>query len=282
MKQLNNTKGILYIIPTPIGNLADITYRAISTLNAVDIIAAENINHTKILTKKYNIFTHITSFNKHNEKTKYKKLIIQLRNGKNIALVSNAGTPTINDPGNHLINNCYEYEIQVIPLPGPCAAITALSASGLSNRKFCYEGFFPSRNTIRRKLINSLNKETRTIIVYETPHRIISSMNDIVKELGPNRYIILAKELTKKWECIKRGTSESILSWLNNDNFKEKGEITIIISGFQEIKANTISEIALETLQILKLHLPLKEAIQITAKLHKLSKNFLYNYNIKK
>ncbi|XBC43393.1 MAG: 16S rRNA (cytidine(1402)-2'-O)-methyltransferase [Buchnera aphidicola (Meitanaphis flavogallis)] len=273
-------KGTLYIVPTPIGNLTDITYRALSILKTVDIIAAENINHTKILTKTYKILTKITSINKHNEKNKSKKLIIELKNGKNIALVSNAGTPTINDPGYFLINYCYQFKIKIIPLPGPCAAITALSVSGFQTKKFCYEGFLPSKSITRRKLLHDLKEETRTIIFYETPHRIISSINDIVKELGPNRYIMLAKELTKTWESIYRDTSSNILSRLKNNSFKIKGEMIIIVSSIKIKKSLFLPKIALKTLQTLKLHLPLKEAIKITAKLYNISKNLLYNYTL--
>ncbi|XBC37910.1 MAG: 16S rRNA (cytidine(1402)-2'-O)-methyltransferase [Buchnera aphidicola (Meitanaphis microgallis)] len=267
------------MVPTPIGNLTDITCRALSILNKVDIIAAENINHTKILVKHYNIITNIISINKHNEKAKSKKIIVQLKNGKNIALVSNAGTPTINDPGRYLINNCYQFKIQIVPLPGPCSAITALSASGFSTERFCYEGFLPSKSIARCKLLHDLKEETRTMIFYETPHRIISSMNDIIKELGSDRNITIAKELTKQWESIYRNTSINLLSWIKSENFKIKGEIIIIISGFKAKKPIIIPKIALKTLQILKLHLSSKLAIQITAKLHDLSKNLLYDHH---
>ncbi|XBC38798.1 MAG: 16S rRNA (cytidine(1402)-2'-O)-methyltransferase [Buchnera aphidicola (Melaphis rhois)] len=275
---MNKKKGTLYIVPTPIGNLTDITYRAISVLKKIDIIAAENINHTKILIRNYKIIKNIISVNKHNERTKSKKLIIQLQEGKNIALVSNAGTPTINDPGYYLINYCHQFEIKIVPLPGPCAAITALSASGLSNNKFCYEGFIPSKNIIRKKLLNNLKKETRTIIFYETSNRIISSMRDITQELGADRQIVLAKELTKKWELIQRNTSINILSWLENNKCNIRGEITIITSGFQEKKINILPKTVLNALQILQSKLSLREAIHITAKLYKISKNLLYSH----
>ncbi|XBC44449.1 MAG: 16S rRNA (cytidine(1402)-2'-O)-methyltransferase [Buchnera aphidicola (Schlechtendalia peitan)] len=277
-KYPNKKEGILYVVPTPIGNLSDITYRALSILNSVDIIAAENINRTKILIQNYKIIKKIISINKHNEKSKSKKLIIKLKKGINIALVSNAGTPTINDPGQILINYCYHFKIKIIPLPGPCSAITALSISGLSTNKFCYEGFLPSKSTMRCKLLHNLRKEQRTIIVFETPHRIIDSVNDIVQKLGSNRNIVLTKELTKKWECIRRDTSFNILLWLKSNYIKIKGEITIIIEGYQIDKTDIIPNKALKTLQILKSHLPLKKAIQITTHLHKISKNLLYKH----
>jgi len=230
------------------------------------------------LTKNYEISTKIISLNKYNEKNKSKKLLIKLKNGENVALVSDAGTPVINDPGKILINYCHQFEIHIVPLPGPCAAITALSASGLSTSKFCYEGFLPSKSNSRRKLLSSLKQENRTIIIYETPHRIISSIKDIVKELGCDRKIFLAKELTKKWELIRRDTSKNILLWLNNNTIKMKGEITIIISGYQIKTKSYLSKKVLKTLQILQSHLPLKTAIKVTAQLHKASKNMLYKH----
>lgn len=274
--------GILYIVPTPIGNLADISYRAINILKNVDLIAVENIFHAQILLKNYNICTKVTSINKNNEEKKSKILIIQLQRKKNIALISNAGTPLINDPGYHLIQMCCKHEIKIIPIPGPCAAITALSASGLSVNKFCYEGYLPSKETQRCKTLNEIKKEKRTIVFYETSHRIIQSIKNIINILGPNRKIVLAKELTKTWETIQRNTSHNILLWLEKNNLNTKGEITIIISGYKKKYTSLISNTTLNTLQILKSCLPLNQAIRITAKIHKLSKNFLYNYTINK
>lgn len=269
--------GILYIIPTPIGNLDDISYRAIKTLKNVHLIAVENIFHAKILLQYYNINTKIITFNKNNEIVKSKKLILILQQNKNIALISNAGTPLINDPGNYLIKMCCNHSIIITPIPGPCAAITALIASNLSTHRFCYEGYLPSTETQRYKVLKNIKTEERTIIFYETTHRIIKSIKNIIEILGKNRNIALVKELTKKWETIKRDTSYNILTWLKTNNSHQKGEFTIIISGYKKENTSLIPNSALKTLQILQLCLPLSTAIKHTAKIHKLSKNFLYN-----
>ncbi|AAO26820.1 putative tetrapyrrole methylase [Buchnera aphidicola str. Bp (Baizongia pistaciae)] len=272
--------GILYIVPTPIGNLNDISYRAINILQHVDLIAAENIFHSQILLKHYNILTRTTSLNKDNEKIKSKTLIIQLKNKKNIALISNSGTPLINDPGFYLINECYNHIIKIVPIPGPCAAITALIASGLPANRFCYEGFLPSKQNSRCKILNQIKEEQRTIIFFEVTHRIIESITDIINILGPKRIITFAKELTKKWEIIQKNTSYNILIWLKQNYTYKKGEIVIIISGYNNKNTNLISDAVLKTLKILKTHLSFNKAIKITAGIYKLPKNYLYNYAI--
>lgn len=274
------TNGTLYIIPTPIGNLNDITYRALEILKTVDIIVVENILHTKKLLNNFNISKTIITLNKNNEKTKSKKIIIKLTSGKKIALISNAGTPLINDPGYYLINYCYNFKIKLIPLPGPCAAITALSASGLPTNQFCYEGYLPSKQKQRIETLKHLKKEHRTIIFYESPHRILDSIKDIKKILGSERNIVLAKELTKKWENIQKGTTTTILTWLETNCINQKGEITLVISGYQKKHTISISNTVKHTLQILKIHLSLKKSIEITAQIHNLPKNLLYQYAI--
>lgn len=274
--------GILYIVPTPIGNLLDITYRALQTLKDTDIIAAENIQHTNILLKYFNIKSSLTLINKDNEKTKSNDLIQKLKKGKTIALVSNAGTPIINDPGYILISKCYSSNIKVIPLPGACAAITALSASGLSANRFCYEGFLPSKKKLRCDLLHSLKEETRTIIFYESKYRIINSVQDIIEHIDKNRHIVIAREITKKWESIYGTTASLMLEWLKKDKYRYQGEMVIIIDGFKKLKNTNLSKQTLNTFSILKNFFSLKKAVSITSKIHDISKNNLYQYVIKK
>lgn len=274
--------GILYIVPTPIGNLLDITYRALEILKNVDLIAAENIRHTNILLQNFNIKNHLTLMNKDNENKKSDNLIQKLQNGKKIALVSNAGTPIINDPGNILIKKCYFFNIKIIPLPGPCAAITALSASGMNNNRFCYEGFLPSKKKIRCDLLSSLKEETRTMIFYETKYRILQSIQDIIEQIDKNRHIVIAKEITKKWEYIHGTKAILMLEWLKKDKYRYKGEMVIIVDGFKKSKIDDLSKEILDTFLILKNYLSLKQSVLITSKIHKISKNNLYQYAIKK
>lgn len=272
----------LYIVPTPIGNLLDITHRALKVLKHVDLIAAENIQHTNILLQKFNIKNHLTLMNKDNEKKQSENLIKKLKNGKIIALVSNAGTPVINDPGNILIKKCHLLNINVIPLPGPCAAITALSASGIINNRFCYEGFLPSKKKMRCDLLSSLKKEIRTIIFYESKYRIIESMQDIIEQIDKNRHIVIARELTKTWECIYGAKAYLMLDWLKKDKYRYKGEIVIIISGFKKPKNNNLSNKILDTFSILRKSLSLKTSVLITSQIYNIRKNDLYKHVIKK
>ncbi|WP_343154330.1 16S rRNA (cytidine(1402)-2'-O)-methyltransferase [Buchnera aphidicola (Aphis aurantii)] len=282
MNLLKNT-GTLYIVPTPIGNLLDITYRAIEILQEVNLIACENIKHTNILLQHFNIKNILISFNKNNEIQKNNILVKELQNGKKIALVSNAGTPVINDPGYLLIKQCHLFNIKVIPLPGPCAAITALSASGISTNRFCYEGFLPSKKKARCNLLHSLKKEERTMIFYETKYRIIETIKDIINEIGQNRHIVIAREITKKWEVIYGNKASLILPWIKEDkNRFNKGENVIIIDGYKELKNINISDKIINTFTILRKILSLKESVFITSKIHKISKNNLYQYVIKK
>lgn len=273
--------GILYIVPTPIGNLSDITYRAIEILKDVHIIAAENIRHTNILLKHFNIKNQLTLMNKDNEKKQSDNLIEELKKGKKIALVSNAGTPIINDPGGILIKKCHFFNITVIPLPGPCAAITALSASGIINNRFCYEGFLPSKKKLRCDLLHSLKKETRTIIFYESKHRILESIQDIIDQIDKNRHIVIAREITKKWESIYREKASLILEWLREDQNRYKGEMVIIIDGFKKLKTDNISKKTLDTFLILRKFFSLKTSVLITSQIHKINKNNLYQHAIK-
>lgn len=272
----------MYIVPTPIGNLLDITYRSINVLKNVDYIITENIKHTSILLKHFSIINHLVSLNSFNEKKKNKKYINMLINGKNLALVSKAGTPVINDPGYLLIKYAYNYNIRVVPLPGACAAITALSGSGLRANQFCYEGFLPKKKSLCKKKIYSLSTEQRTIILYESPKRLINTIKLIKKIIGSKRKITIAKEITKKWEKIKKGTVSEILHTIKKKNKWQKGEITILINGMKKKKSHIISSEILKTFYLLKKETSTSTAIKITAKIYRFSKNILYNTITKK
>ncbi|CAL4042264.1 16S rRNA (cytidine(1402)-2'-O)-methyltransferase [Buchnera aphidicola] len=276
----NIVHGVLYIVPTPIGNFSDITQRALIILKDVDLIAVENIYHTHILLKNFNINNHLILINQKNENKQTDKIIKKLKLGKKIALVSNAGTPVINDPGFILIKSCHKNKIRVIPLPGACAAITALSASGISSNRFCYEGFLPTKKIARCNLLRSLRKEIRTIIFYETPHRILKSVTDIIKEIGTERNLVLVKEISKYWEYIFSGTSYELLSWLQQDINHCKGEMVLIIEGFQNLSNNVLTQEVYDTLYLIQKEISLKKAVTLTSKIYKIKKNILYNYAI--
>ncbi|MCV2508374.1 MAG: 16S rRNA (cytidine(1402)-2'-O)-methyltransferase [Candidatus Lightella neohaematopini] len=273
---MNNNKSILYIVPTPIGNLLDITNRAIYILNNVDYIITENIKHTCFLLNYFSIKKrHLYLLNQHNEYKQISYLITVLKKNKTMALVSNAGTPLISDPGYKLVYECKKLNINVVPLPGPCAAITALSASGLPTNKFCYEGFLSSKRKKRIKQLKLLLYEPRTIIVYESTHRVIELLEDIVQVFNDNRYIVLAKELTKIWENIYGAPANKLIHHIKNNNLNIKGEITLIIQGYSGSKnINYIK--ALEIFIKLKKLLPLNISLSIVKSIFKIKRNILY------
>ena len=223
-----NTRGTLYLVGTPIGNLDDITFRAIRILKEADLIACEDTRQTQKLLNHYGIETQTTSYHEHNELTKSAELVMQLEQGKKIALVSDAGMPGISDPGFRLVTLAIRHRIHVVPIPGPSAFLSALVASGLPTDAFRFLGFLPSKEGQRAKALESLRNSTRTIVVYEAPHRILETVEEIVKILGPERPIVVAREVTKLHEEFIRGTATEVLSQLTHRE-EVKGEITLLI-----------------------------------------------------
>ena len=231
----NKTSGILYICGTPIGNLEDITIRALKILKEVKLIAAEDTRHTKILLIHYQINTKVTSYHEYNKFKKAPYLVEILKNGQDIALVSDAGMPGISDPGYVLINLALNNNIKIIPIPGVSALITALVVSGLPTDKFVFEGFLPRKIKERKRYFKSIKNEERTIIFYETPHRLKRALKDMLEILG-DRKIVIARELTKKYEEIIRGKLNLVLSEMNTKEIK--GEITLVVQGGIKEKGN--------------------------------------------
>ncbi|HEX7320151.1 MAG TPA: 16S rRNA (cytidine(1402)-2'-O)-methyltransferase [bacterium] len=219
----------LYIVATPIGNLEDITQRAAALLRSADLIACEDTRKTSVLLRRYGIKTPCLSYHEHNERRRTPYILSQLQEGKTIALVSNAGTPLISDPGYILVTEAIKTNVDVYPLPGPSALLAALCVSGLPIHKFVFEGFLPKKKAARRKLLASLKNEQRTVVFFESPYRIIDVLRDIQEILGERR-IAVARELTKIHESVYRGTAKTVL-----ENLKTvKGEFTIMIDGDHE------------------------------------------------
>lgn len=223
-----NMSGTLYICATPIGNLEDVTFRVIKTLGEVDLIAAEDTRHSRKLLNHYGIKTPITSYHEHNKIEKAKHLIEQLLKGKDIALISDAGTPAISDPGEELVKQAYDAGVNVTSLPGPCALITALTLSGLSTGRFVFEAFLPSDKKERSRILEELTYETRTIILYEAPHRLKKTLKELYEVLG-NRTVTIARELTKIHETILRTSLEDAIA--SYDSTEPKGEYVLVIEG---------------------------------------------------
>lgn len=271
--------AILYICATPIGNLEDITLRALRILKEVDLIAAEDTRETKKLLDRYNITTPLTSYHKFNLRKKTDLLIRKLKKGASIALTSDAGMPGISDPGYELIKEAIVEGITVIPVPGPSAAITALAISGLPTDKFVFEGFLPRIKGKRRKILEDLKKESRTIIIYEAPHRTLDTLEDIMSVLG-NRKVSVARELTKKFEEVLRGKVKDIL--VSFKTKKPKGELVIIIEGSKGILEKEIKGSPFDLLNdIIKAGVHKKDAAKIIARYSEVSKNELYKRAIK-
>ncbi len=224
---MESIENALYLVATPIGNLADFSYRAVHILNSVHFIAAEDTRTSSVLLKHYSINTPMRSYHSHNIPSETPRLIEQLKAGKAIALISDAGTPGISDPGYHLVTNCVENNIRIIPIPGASAFISALVASGLPTNSFVFEGFLPNKKG-RKTKIEQLAAEKRTIILYESPHRIEKTLNQLLENWG-NRKCVLAREITKKFEEFISGSLQELVDKTGNQ--KIKGELVLIIAG---------------------------------------------------
>ena len=272
-----NKEGILYIVATPIGNLEDITLRAINILKKVDLIAAEDTRHTIKLLNHLEISKPMIRYHRHNEEVRCEHLIKELKEGKEIALVSDAGTPGICDPGEEIIKNCIEENIKIVPIPGACAMINALITSGISTKEFTFLGFLPLNKKSRKEKLEEIKNTNKTIIFYEAPHKLKNTLNDLSPILEERR-IVLARELTKIHEEYIRGTIAEIIEQVDG----LKGEIVLIIEGANKKEENKLNELTLEEHYNFyqKQGLDKKEIIKKIAKDRNVNKNEIYQYFI--
>lgn len=268
-------RGVLYIVATPIGNLGDISQRAIEVLKNVDFIAAEDTRHSKRLLEHYGIKTPTFAFHDFNEKKKADAVIKRLIRGKDIALISDAGTPLISDPGYQLVSRAHHNQIKVVPVPGACAVISALSASGLASDRFVFEGFLPNKAAARLSQLKKLSTERRTLIFYEAPHRIIACLEDMLQAFGGERYGVLARELTKSFETIYGSKLADLIDWIKLDSNRQRGEFVILLQG-EANERDDIDEETSKILDVLLSELPLKQASALTSKITGKKKNTLY------
>jgi 16S rRNA (cytidine1402-2'-O)-methyltransferase len=252
--------GILYIVATPIGNLEDITLRALRVLKEVAVVAAEDTRHTQILLSHYDIHTPLTSYHEHNEKTKSQELVTRLARGQNVALVSDAGTPAISDPGFRLVVRAIRAGVRIIPVPGASALTAVLSVSGLPTDRFVFEGFLPARKTQRRERLQTLRDETRTLIFFEAPHRLKDTLGDIRELLG-NREAVLAREVSKIHEEFLRGPVSELVRALGSDAIR--GEVTLIISGSSGLPGVSEDRLKAEILELKGKGLRVKEIAEV-------------------
>lgn len=271
-----NDFGTLYIVATPIGNLRDISLRAVDVLQSVDAIAAEDTRHSSSLLQHYQIKTPIFSLHEHNERERSAAIIAQLKEGRSIALISDAGTPLISDPGYHLVKEVRQHGIRIVPIPGACAAIAALSVAGLPTDRFLFEGFLPAKSKQRKDNLQRLASEPRTLVFYESPHRIHRTLLDMVEIFGKDRLVVMARELTKTFETIHADTMAGLLQWVLRDKNQTKGEIVILVHGNKETVEAANDPAVTRVLSILLAELPLKQAVDLASKMTELRKNDIY------
>lgn len=266
----------LYVVATPIGNLADLSPRAQQILAEVDLIAAEDTRHTGRLLQHFNIKANLISVHDHNERQRAEMIIHRLQQGQQIALVSDAGTPLISDPGFILVRAVREAGFEVSPVPGCCAFVAALSASGMPSDRFSFEGFLPAKSGARQQALSALADATQTLIFYESTHRIVDSLKDMQATLGSDRFVLVARELTKTFETIKGAPLNELLEWIQADSNQQRGEFVVIVQGAPERAGTGISVEAERILDLLAAELPPKKAAALTAEISGANKKALY------
>jgi 16S rRNA (cytidine1402-2'-O)-methyltransferase len=271
--------GTLYVVATPIGNLGDMTSRAIEVLTSVDVIAAEDTRHTARLLSHFGLHKPMIALHEHNESGQASRLQELLTAGQNVALVSDAGTPLISDPGYRVVSLLRDEGFRVSPVPGACALIAALSAAGLPSDRFIFEGFLPARRSQRLALLGAVKKEVRTVLFYESPHRILESLGDMRDVYGGERKVVLARELTKAFETFFKGSLEDVLVFVEADDNQQRGEFVLIVAGYAEVPDERALKVELEIdnlILALSVDLPVKRLAALLSGLTGVSRNDLY------
>lgn len=273
---MSNKAGVLYIVATPIGNLADISARALEVLAAVDVIAVEDTRHSQRLLQYYAIKKTLFPLHEHNEREAHAQLLTKLSEGQDVALISDAGTPLISDPGYVLVREARIQGIRVCPIPGACAFIAALSASGLPSDRFSFEGFLPARSGERRARLQALQQDTQTLIFYESPHRILDCLQDMVEVFGPQREVVMARELTKTFETIHGAPVAELCRWVAQDGNQQRGEFVVLVRGAEKQASSEVTVTPEWVLTRLLAELPVKQAASLAAQITGEKKNRLY------
>ena len=268
--------GVLYIVATPIGNLGDITIRAVEILKSVDFVLAEDTRHSKKLFAHYEINSPLSAFHEHNENEKVSSIISEINSGKSIALISDAGTPLISDPGYQLVSEAKKIGVRVVPIPGPSAVIAALSSSGIASSSFTFFGFLPSKQTPRLKFLKAKKSLNEAIIFYESPKRILLSLEDMLQVFGKDREVCLAKELTKSFETILNDKLPNLIDYLASDSNHQKGEFVIIVAPNDKIDLDEAQRQLEEILPILYDEMGASKAAKLAAKITGLDKKYCY------
>lgn len=270
--------GTLYVVATPIGNLGDMTPRAVEVLQRVARIAAEDTRHSAGLLRHFGIHTPLFALHEHNEREASVEVVQRLQQGEDIALISDAGTPLISDPGFPLARLAHEAGIRVVPLPGASALITALSAAGLPTDRFTFEGFLPPKSTARRHALEALASERRTLTFYEAPHRLLETLEDMTAVFGAERLAVLARELTKTFETLRRAPLGELLEFVRGDSDQQRGEAVLLVHGAPPPAADALDDESRRVAELLAAELPVKQAAALAAKITGAKKNQIYDY----
>lgn len=268
--------GTLFVVATPIGNLQDMSPRALQVLKDVQLIAAEDTRHSARLMQHFGIGTPMTACHDHNERGKGERLVERLLAGDDIALISDAGTPLISDPGYHLVRQAREAGVKVSPVPGACALIAALSAAGMPSDRFAFEGFLPAKAHGRRQRLQSLAAEDRTWMIYEAPHRLLECLQDMQQVLGNERRVLLARELTKTFETLYAAPLAELVAWVAADSDQQRGECVLVVEGAPQPDADVVGDEALRVLDLLLAEMPVKRAAKLASEITGVRKNLLY------
>lgn len=269
-------QATLFVVATPIGNLGDMSQRALDVLSRADLIAAEDTRHSSRLTQHFGIRTRLVSYHDFSTRSREDSILAELQAGRTVALISDAGTPLISDPGYALVARARELGIAVVPVPGACALTAALSAAGLPTDRFVFEGFPPHKSGARRQMFEALASEQRTLVFYESPHRIADSVQDMCDLFGADRQAVICRELTKTWETIYGDSLQGLCDWLAADDNHRRGEFVVLVHGAPAPETDALSAETERHLRILLEELPVKQAAALAARLSGLKKNALY------
>lgn len=277
MSVSNNVTGTLYVIATPIGNLEDISQRAVRLLNQVDLIAAEDTRHSGNLLRHLGIRQTLLSLHEHNEEQQLERLFAELLQGRSVALISDAGTPLVSDPGYRLVQAAHARGVPVSPVPGASSVVAALSAAGLPTDRFSFEGFLPAKQAARQKALVALAQDPRTLVFFESPRRVVETLTDMVAAFGADREAAVARELTKAFETIRQQPLGELLAWLTTEPGQQRGEFVLLVAGYRASEQGQDVQGAERMLRILLAELPVRQAVQLAGELTGLPRNQLYD-----
>lgn len=273
-------QALLYIVATPIGNLADMVPRAIEVLQCADLVAAEDTRHSQRLFSHFNIDTPLMAYHDHSDDKRTEQILQRLEQGQTIALISDAGTPLISDPGYRLVREARERGIKVSPIPGACAFVSALSAAGLPSDKFSFEGFLPAKSGARERALLELASDTRTLVFYEAPHRVADTLEAMAAVFGGNREAVIAREVSKAFETFQLMPLAELVEWVRADSNQQRGEIVLLVRGAERSRESELDGEAQRVMSLLLAELPPKKAAAIAAEITGVKKKVLYNWSL--